>query len=183
MTTLSSENPLSKSRSWLITGGVLSLFVGFSAMSFPLLFSVVIVQVLAAFIFASGIISLALAIFGKHSGHRILEAFMAVIRIAAGAALIVCIQSSVMVITLIFAIFLILEGLFLAIGAFKLRGHGGWVWTLISGIAALILGAMVYARWPSDSTWVLGLFFGINLIFSGSSLLALGLAAPKATKA
>jgi len=177
------ENPLTKSRSWLITGGILSLFVGFLAMSFPLLFSVVLVQILAAFALASGIISLSLAIFGKHSGHRVLEGFMAVIRIAAGIALLLCIQSSVLVITLIFAIFLIIEGLFLIIGAFKLRAHAGWVWTLVSGIAALILGILVYAKWPSDSTWVLGLFFGINLIFNGSSLLALGLAAPKAAKA
>ncbi|HEY5792939.1 MAG TPA: HdeD family acid-resistance protein [Chthoniobacterales bacterium] len=177
------ENPLAKSRGWLIAGGILSLFVGFSAMSFPLLFSVVLVQLLAAFALASGVISLFLAIFGKHSGHRVLEGLMALIRIAAGIALLVCIQSSVLVITLIFAIFLLVEGLFLVIGAFKLRPHGGWAWTLVSGIAALVLGAMVYSRWPSDSTWVLGLFFGINLIFNGSSLLALGFAAPKAAQA
>ena len=171
------ENPLLKSRSWLITGGILSLFVGFLAMSFPLIFSVILVQVLAAFILASGIISLALALFGKHTSHRVLEALMAIIRIAAGGALLYCMASGVAVVTLVFACFLIAEGLFLVIGSFRLRAHAGWVWTLISGIAALVLGLMVSYRWPNDSTWVLGLFFGINLIFNGSSLLALGLAA------
>lgn len=176
------ENPLSKSRSWLITGGVLSLFVGFLAMSFPLLFSVVLVQFLAAFILASGIISLALAIFGKHTSHRVLEALMAIIRIIAGSILLYCVASSIAIITLVFACFLIVEGLFLIIGSFRLRANAGWVWTLISGIAALVLGLMVSYRWPNDSTWVLGLFFGINLIFNGTSLLALGFAAPKAAK-
>jgi len=38
-------------------------------------------------------------------------------------------------------------------------------------------------NWPSDSAAILGLFFGINLLFNGSSLLALGLSAPKASAA
>jgi len=69
----------------------------------------------------------------------------------------------------------------MAIAAFKLRAHAGWVWTLISGVASIVLGAMVYVRWPSDSAWVLGLLFGINMIFSGASFLALGLGARPAT--
>ena len=43
-----------------------------------------------------------------------------------------------------------------------MREHSGWVWTLINGIAALVLGIMVYNRWPSNSAWVLGLLYGIN---------------------
>ncbi|MGA7393218.1 MAG: DUF308 domain-containing protein, partial [Terrimicrobiaceae bacterium] len=98
-------------------------------------------------------------------------------------ALFICVASSIAVITLIFAVFLVVEGISLIVGAFKLRKHQGWSWTLINGIAALILGVMVYSRWPSDSAWVLGLFFGINSIFSGMSLLMLGLAAPKSAGA
>jgi uncharacterized membrane protein HdeD (DUF308 family) len=119
------------------------------------------------------------ALFGKEVTHRALEALFALIRIAAGLALFICVASSIAVITLIFAVFLIVEGIFLIGGAFRLRKHAGWSWTLINGIAALILGVMVYSRWPSDSAWVLGLFFGINLLFNGMSLLMLGLAAPK----
>ena len=167
------------SRGWLIAGGILSIFVGFLAMGSPLLFSIVIAQLLGAFAIVSGVISLFLALFGKEVTHRILEALFALIRIAAGLALFICVASSIAVITLIFAVFLIVEGIFLIGGAFRLRKHSGWSWTLINGIAALILGVMVYSRWPSDSTWVLGLFFGINLLFNGMSLLMLGLAAPK----
>jgi uncharacterized membrane protein HdeD (DUF308 family) len=172
---------LSMSRGWLVAGGVLSIIVGLLAMGFPLLFSIVIAQFLGAFALISGIIALFIALFGKEVTHRVLEALFALIRIAAGVALFVCVASSIAVITLIFAVFLIVEGIFLIGGAFRLRKHSGWSWTLINGIAALILGVMVYSRWPSDSVWVVGLFFGINLLFSGMSLLMLGLAAPKST--
>jgi len=175
----SSINDLSKSRSWLITGGILSVFVGFLAMSFPLLFSIVIAQLLAAFILGSGIISVALAIFGKHSSHRVLEAFLGLIRIVAGIVLLNCLGSSIAVITLIMAVFLFVEGIFLVAASIKMRAHKGWIWTLVNGVASIVLAVMIQSRWPSDSDWVLGLFFGINMIFSGSSLLALGFAAPK----
>ena len=64
-----------------------------------------------------------------------------------------------------------------------MRATPGWVWMLVSGVASLVLGIMVYKHWPSDSAAILGLFFGINLLFNGSSLLALGLSAPKASAA
>lgn len=174
-----SSPELVQSRGWLIAGGIGSLLVGLLAISFPFFFSIVLAQLLGAFALASGLIALFLVFTGKHAGHRVLDVLTAIIRIAAGIALFVCVTSSVLVITLIFSIFLMVEGVFLIVGAFKLRAHSGWVWTLVSGIASLVLGVMVYAHWPSDSVWVLGLFFGVNLIFNGSALLALGLAAPK----
>ncbi|PTX96262.1 hypothetical protein DB345_10770 [Spartobacteria bacterium LR76] len=170
---------LSKSRGWLIFAGFLSVFVGFFAMGSPFLFSIVLAQFLAAFILISGCISLGLVIFGKHVAHRVLDGFLALLRIAAGIVLLACVASSVAVITLILAVFLIIEGVSVIIGAFKMRQHAGWVWTLISGIAALVLGVMVYSRWPNDSTWVIGLFYGINSLFWGVSLLSMGFAAPK----
>ena len=179
----SAATDLSKSRGWLIAGGILSIFVGFSAIGSPLVFSLVIAQLLGLFALVSGVISLALAIFGKHKGHRVLEAFSGLIRIAAGIVLLNCLTSSVLMITLIFAIFLIIEGVSMSVAAFAMRATPGWVWMLISGVASLVLGVMVYIRWPSDSAWVLGLLFGINLIFNGSSLLALGLAARKPASA
>lgn len=174
---------LSQSRGWLIFGGVLSILVGFFAMGSPLLFSVVIAQLLGIFALVSGVISLGLALFSKHVAHRVLDALSGLIRIAAGIALLACVASGVAVITLILAIFFMVEGVAFIIGAFKMREHAGWIWTLINGIAALVLGVMVYARWPSDSAWVLGLLYGINSLFWGASLLALGFAAPKPTAA
>ena len=101
------------SRGWLITGGILSIFVGFLAIGSPLFFSIVVAQFLGAFALISGVIALFVALFGKEVTHRLLEALFALIRIAAGVALFVCVASSIAVITLIFAVFLIVEGIFL----------------------------------------------------------------------
>jgi len=175
----SSANALSKSRGWLIIGGILSIFLGFSAMGSPLLFSLVIARFLGLFALISGIIALGVAIFGKHQGHRVLEGLVGIIRIVAGVLLLNCLPTSVAIITLIFAFYLVVEGVSMAITAFKMRATPGWGWMLFSGLASLILGMMVYSRWPSGSIAVLGLFFGISLLFHGTSLLALGFSARK----
>lgn len=178
-----SSHALFQSRGWLVFGGVLSIFVGFAAMGSPLLFSLVLTQFLGIFLIVSGVVTLIPALFGKHVAHRVLEAVSSLIRLAAGIVVLTCLPSSVAVITLVLAIFLMVEGLVFIVGAIQLRSHQGWVWTLINGIAAMVLGGMVLGKWPSDALWVLGLLFGINSLFTGMSLLMLGLAAKPAQAA
>jgi uncharacterized membrane protein HdeD (DUF308 family) len=168
----------SKSRGWLITCAILSLIVGLLALSSPLFFSFLIVRFLGLFALISGVISLLVAIFDKDVAPRGLNAVFALVRIGAGLALLYCARSGLNLIMLIFAVYLIVEGIFDIFGALKMREHRGRVFMLVNGIITILLGLMVYAHWPSGSAWILGLFFGINLIFNGFSQLMLGLSAP-----
>jgi uncharacterized membrane protein HdeD (DUF308 family) len=167
------------SRGRLIAGAVLSLLVGLLALSSPFLFSVLIVQLLGAFALASGLISLFLAVFGKEVAPRGFNALFALIRIGAGIALLSCVRSGLNLITLIFATYLTVEGIFGIFGALKIRQQDGWFFMLLNGVVTLALGIMVYAHWPSGSARILGLFFGISLLLHGFSQLMLGLAASK----
>jgi uncharacterized membrane protein HdeD (DUF308 family) len=167
----------SKSRAWLITGAILSLVVGLLALSSPLLFSFLIVQLLGVFALVSGVISLLAAIFDKDVAPRGLNAVFALVRIGAGLALLSCVRSGLNLIMLIFAVYLIVEGIFDIYGALKMREHSGRIFMMLNGIITIVLGLMVYAHWPSGSAWILGLFFGINLLFNGFSQLMLALSA------
>jgi uncharacterized membrane protein HdeD (DUF308 family) len=57
----------------------------------------------------------------------------------------------------------------------------GWVWTLVSGIVSLLLGMLIWSQWPLSGVWAVGLLVGINILFSGWSLIALGAAARRVT--
>jgi uncharacterized membrane protein HdeD (DUF308 family) len=50
-------------------------------------------------------------------------------------------------------------------------------WLLLSGVASLLLGIMIWAEWPVSGVWVIGLFVGIDLLFYGWWLVSLALAA------
>jgi uncharacterized membrane protein HdeD (DUF308 family) len=179
MTTPSPVEALSKKRGWLIAGGILSLIVGVMAISSPYLFSIVITQLLGAFLLVNGVIGLFVTITGSHLTHRVINALSAVVRIVAGAALLFMPLSGALTITLILAIVFVLEGVFCVGGALGMRQHPGWFVLLLNGIVAVILGLMVLAKWPSDAAWVLGLLYGIQSLFGGISLLTLALSVPK----
>lgn len=172
-----------RSRGFLIIGGILSLIVGFLALSFPFFFSAIIVQLLGAFAFVSGLISLCVALFGRHTAHRFVAAVSALIRIAAGLALLLFVLPGVLAITLVLAVLFLLEGVFCIVGACSMKDQPGWGWLLLNGAIALGLGLMLWVRWPSDAAWVIGLFYGINSIFAGTSLLMMGIAGSKSSPA
>ncbi|HVS36992.1 MAG TPA: hypothetical protein VMS17_15635, partial [Gemmataceae bacterium] len=55
------------------------------------------------------------------------------------------------------------------------RHSRAWVWLLVSGILELLLGLLIISSWPGSAAWVIGLFLGIRMLFSGSSMIVLGL--------
>lgn len=173
---------LSSSRGWFLFGGVLSLLVGVFAIGAPGLFSFVLTQLIGALCLVSGVISLFQALFGKHRPHRFFSSLSAIIRIAAGAALFFFTEAGMAALTLILSIVFVTEGIVCIVTSFQMRANPAWGWLLLNGIVALILGGMIYARWPLDAAWIIGLLYGIQSIFSGSAMLMMGLSAKPAAK-
>jgi len=79
--------------------------------------------------------------------------------------------------TLLLAIFFVIEGLVEIVLYFNIRGAANAGWVLFDGIVTLILGYLIWRRWPSSSVWVIGTLVGISLIFSGISRFMLSSAA------
>jgi uncharacterized membrane protein HdeD (DUF308 family) len=73
--------------------------------------------------------------------------------------------------------FFIAEGIFQIVGSFSYRDvlPGSWAWMLASGIADLVLAAIIIMSWPVSAAWALGLIAGINLITSGSALVTMAI--------
>jgi uncharacterized membrane protein HdeD (DUF308 family) len=85
------------------------------------------------------------------------------------------------------ALTLMLAASFLAGGLLRIvvaltHRFSNWGWVLLNGIVTFLMGVMIWRRWPEASEWVIGLFVGIELIFTGWSLVALALAARSISK-
>jgi uncharacterized membrane protein HdeD (DUF308 family) len=52
-----------------------------------------------------------------------------------------------------------------------------WAWMLASGIVDLILAGIIFAGLPETATWALGLLVGINMLFGGTAMIGMALAA------
>ncbi|QZZ22191.1 DUF308 domain-containing protein [Leptothermofonsia sichuanensis E412] len=81
------------------------------------------------------------------------------------------ILGAALTLTLVFGWVILAQGVLEVIAAFKSRSEPGWVWILISGILAIILGILILYQWPIGAAWLLGVFVGINLLFTGVSMI------------
>lgn len=162
------------SSGWMIFGGIVSILVGFFAIAAPGVFSIVLTQFLGALLLVVGIVGFFQALFGKNTTHRVLSLLSALVRVGAGSALFFLTGEGMAILTLILAAVFVAEGVFCIVSSLALRSNPAWIWLLLNGIVAIVLGGMIFTKWPSDATWVIGLLYGIQSIFSGSALLLIG---------
>ena len=107
----------------------------------------------------------------------LLELLSAILYLVVGILLLVNPVTGALALTVLLAVFLVVEGIFKIIMALRVRDHRNWGWLLASGILSLILGAMIWSEWPASGLWVIGLLVGVQLVFSGWALVMLAAAA------
>ncbi|MFZ0693162.1 MAG: DUF308 domain-containing protein [Alphaproteobacteria bacterium] len=80
--------------------------------------------------------------------------------------------------TLVLTAFFIAEGTFQTVISISYREamRDTWGWMLVSGIADLVLAAIVIAGLPASGGYILGILVGVNLITSGWALLMIAFA-------
>jgi uncharacterized membrane protein HdeD (DUF308 family) len=169
---------------WFYISGALSLLVGFIAIARPGLASLALTQVIGVFCVVSGVFLLGSALFGKTTKHRLWDLFSAALRIVVGVLFLVNVIKGLLALTLVLAALFLAEGVAGIFLAVKLKGKNpAWIWILLNSLAALVLGGMLLAKFPSDAAWAIGLLFGINSIFLGVSLIMYGAGLHRAEEA
>ena len=105
----------------------------------------------------------------------------ALIEIAAGVILLARPITGALSLTLVLIAFFVVEGVASIFYAIEHRNQlsGRWGWMLVSGIVDLILAAIILSGLPETAAWAIGLLVGINMLFGGSALIAMALAARK----
>ena len=183
MNTNTPATAFGKPSGWSIIWGILMFICGLIAIALPLISSIGIVILLAWVILFAGLSHLVFAFHSRGVGSVLWQILLAVLYVVAGIYLLVHPLLGVVSLTLVLAVFLVLEGIVEIALYFGLRGVGHSGWVLLDGIITLILGILIWRQWPSSSVWVIGTLIGISLIFSGISRIMLSLAARGATPA
>jgi uncharacterized membrane protein HdeD (DUF308 family) len=167
---------LRRTRGWLLTAGCLAILLGMVAIAYAVAVTIVSIIFLAGLLIIGGVLEAVYAIRHHHHGMHLfvymLEALMAMVT---GLLLLQSPERGAMVITLLLAVYFVIAGIFRIVMALALQ-FPNWGWTLINGIITLALGVIVWGGWPVSGLWVLGLFIGINLIFTGWARVMLAMA-------
>jgi uncharacterized membrane protein HdeD (DUF308 family) len=168
---------LSRNWGWLLALGILMIILGAIAIAAPVVATIAVQFMLGWLLVISGIAEGIHAFMAQGWRGFLLELLSAVLYLAVGILLLVNPLEGALALTIVLAVFLIVEGIFKIITALRVRDHDGWGWLLASGIVSVILGVLIWAEWPASGLWVIGLLVGIQLLFTGWALVMVALAA------
>lgn len=167
-------NRLKNNWHWYLGLGITLTILGTLAILFSYfttLFSIIYVGI---FLLTLGIFE-AIKSFKVHPFKQfLLHVFLGIICIFTGLSLIFYPEVSALNITLFLALLFIISGTFSIIFALTSNvAHPTWV--LINGILNVLLGAIIWYQWPLSGFWVIGMFVGINMVFTGWGWIMLAL--------
>lgn len=163
---------------WFVGWGILLIILGMAAIAAAGFTTLVSVIFLGVIVLIGGVI-ITIDTFntwwGKWKGF-LLHLIIGILYLVVGAMLIKHPVSASVSLTLLLGIF------YIVVGAFRLIYSASsqalkWGWGFFSGFVSLLLGLLIMASWPASSLYIIGLFVGIDLLFSGWSYVMIGMSA------
>ena len=155
--------------------GIFLIVLGVIAVIIPHFFTMAIVVSLGWILLFGGVFLITRALLVFRMPGFGLWLFMGILQLIIGYSLLAQPLEGILTLTLLVTLFFVLEGIAKISFAFMMRPLAHWGYVLFSGVTALILAAVVWMGWPGTADWLLGLLFGINLFFSGLSLVNISL--------
>ncbi|MDZ3833037.1 MAG: DUF308 domain-containing protein [Sphingopyxis sp.] len=165
---------------WLIAG-ILALVGGFFALANPFGASLA-VNFLAGWTFLMIGALQCVAVFRTEGlGSKLWAGLVAILAIWTGISLFSHPLAGLLSLTLMLAVIFMVEGIAKIFMSFPLRRLGGStaLWVLLSGVVSIILSVMIFSDFPQSAAVMLGILLAVELISTGASLIAVGLAFKK----
>jgi uncharacterized membrane protein HdeD (DUF308 family) len=173
------EDGLKKASGTSLALSVVLILFGILAIALPLVSSIGVAIVIGWMVIFAGIAQFVHAFQSTGIGPILWKVLVALIYLVAGFSLIARPASGVASLTLVFAVFLFAEGIADIVSYFATRKSGASSWMLVDGIITLVLGFMIWNRWPSSSLWVIGTYVGISMVMTGTTRFMMALAVRK----
>jgi len=166
---------LSKNWKWLLGLGMASIIIGIFALGASVLMTLASVILFGWILLLMGGIEIGNSFHQKHWGGFFIHLVNGILSIVVGFLIVANPGASALVLTLLLAMFFLVGGIFRILTALLMR-YPSWGWRLLNGVVTLVLGILIWNQWPSSGLWVIGLFVGIDLIFTGWASVMLALA-------
>jgi uncharacterized membrane protein HdeD (DUF308 family) len=159
---------------WLVILGIAMVVFGTLALATPFIASLATAFTLGVLLLLGGGTQLVGAFWTRDWSGFFLVLLMGVLYIVVGVLFLNRPIAAIEAMTLLLACGLMIGGLFRVIGSISYQ-FSQWGWIFVSGLIELALGVMIWMQWPYGTFPVIGIFVGIDMIFSGWTWIMLGL--------
>jgi len=163
-----------KNSGFLIFLGILTVIFGVIAIGSPLITGVAVAVFVGFLLLASGVARIVHALKSKQWGTGFWGTVIGLLGVVAGLLMIFRPLVGLVTMTMLLAIYFLVDGISEIIAAFKIKPDQGWGWVLFNGLIAVLLGLMIWRQWPVSGAWAIGLLVGIHILMTGWSMIILG---------
>jgi uncharacterized membrane protein HdeD (DUF308 family) len=161
--------------------GLVLIALGLLAIVVPSVASLAFTIFVGWLLMFGGAFGLVMTFMGRHTPGFWWSLLSALLALVAGGVLLWWPFRGEVSLTLVLIFFFAIDGVASIMLALEHRRElsGRWGWLVLHGIVDLVLAAIILSGFPGTAAWVLGLMLGIDLVFSGTSLVAIALGARK----
>ena len=161
--------------SYLMWTGVALIVFGAVAVAAPAVMGTAVVMVIGAVLIVSGTVQLIHGFREQSWSSKLLGFILGAITTICGLTVLAHPLFGLTILTLVLAIFFVVEGIWKVIVSFSFRPAPGWLAMLFSGILGFLLGFLIWKQWPLSGMWAVGILIGVDLLVTGSSMVALAI--------
>ena len=165
---------------WFMALGILLIVLGVIAIGAPFASGVAIDLLVGWLLVISGVAHGIHAF--KASGWRggLVQFLCALLYVGVGAMMIMHPVAGLLALTITVLVYFVLSGIFKIILAIRVSDLPQRGWVTLAGILSLVLAIYIGGQFPTSALWVVGMLFGIEMMFSGWAFVMIALAARRA---
>ncbi|MCU0307933.1 MAG: DUF308 domain-containing protein [Thermoleophilia bacterium] len=168
----------------LMVAGTIAVIAGILAIALPAAASVSITILIGILLIVVAVVWL-IGTLRSDAGAawKIIGVVLALLLLVAGIWALARPFQATVTFTAILVIYFIVSGVIRLAGAIAdRRREGAFLWGL-GGALSIVLGILIGTELPDSANWAIGLLVGIQFLFDGFALLAIGFSARKVAKA
>lgn len=170
MNTQTNNGALQKYWGWVLTLGILLVVLGCVAVGTPFLATITSIVVFGWLLIFSGFSQFFFTFSYRESDNFFMYVLISILTMLIGIFIVANPEATAITATLLLAAFFLAVGIFRVYSALVLRFRN-WGWMLVGGLISVVLGILILLHWPSSALWIIGLFIGIELLFTGWSFI------------
>ncbi|MCX2794628.1 HdeD family acid-resistance protein [Microbulbifer thermotolerans] len=147
--------------------GILTIVLGVIALMAPVMTGISVAMFVGVLVLVGGIFRLIWAFRADSLGKGILGVLLGVLTIIAAVVLLSHPLLLARTLVILLAIYFIVDGVVELMAGWRASAESGKMWLVLGGIVSILLGVILWMQSPLAGSWVLGILFGIKLIFVG----------------
>ena len=156
---ISSINSISKNTKIF---GIVTMIFGLLSIASPMIVGFSISILVGLLVLLAGIIRMVWTFQTSSLSNDLFGFIFGALTLLCGIALVTDPVLASGFLSIILALYFLIDGMLEIMAAFRLRPLSGWGWLLFAGSISFLLGLMIWQQYPLSGAWAIGILLGIK---------------------